>query len=119
MKKIIILLMLPILLCACGATEKATVENIDCTKMTELVNDGAVLIDVRDASEYQEGHLDGAININYTDIASKIETTVDKKDTKIVVYCKSGRRSSIAAKSLIDLGYTNVYDLGGMSNCKK
>ena len=119
MKKIIILLVLPILLCACGATEKVIVENINCSKMTELVNDGAILIDVREASEYQEGHLDGAININYTDISSKIEAIVDKKDTKIVVYCRSGRRSSIAAKALIDLGYTNIYDLGGMSNCNK
>lgn len=85
----------------------------------ELVDDGAVLIDVRTLAEYNATHLDDAINIAVDVIDEQIEEKVPDKDTKIIVYCRSGSRSATAAKTLLDKGYKNVYDLGGMDNCSK
>lgn len=120
MKKIITLLCCTLFLCSCGSDkkeDKIVVENVTCSDAMNLVNDGAVLIDVRTLAEYNAEHLDGALNIAVDVIADKIESEVPDKDTKIVVYCRSGNRSATAAQSLIDMGYKNVYDLGAMSNC--
>ena len=121
MKKVLILLIGIILLCGCDSSKKEeiTINKINCEEKDKLVKDGAILIDVRASSEYDEYHLDDAINIEYTEIANKIEKVVDDKNKKIIVYCKSGKRSDIAAQSLKDLGYTNIYDLGSINNCKK
>jgi rhodanese-related sulfurtransferase len=81
------------------------------------MNDEAVLIDVRTVQEYSEGHLEEAVNISVESINTMIEKLVPDKDTSIIVYCRSGNRSATAAKTLINLGYKNVYDLGAMSNC--
>jgi rhodanese-related sulfurtransferase len=82
-----------------------------------LQADGAIIVDVREEEEYKEEHLDEAINIPYTAITDRISKYADK-DTKIIVYCKSGVRSNKAANSLIEAGYKNIYDLGSISNCK-
>lgn len=123
MKKIIMLCMCAMMLCSCGTeekeTEKASSQIINCTQKEELMNQGAVLIDVRTSSEYAEGHLDKSINLTVDTIGVNIEKLVSDKNTKIIVYCRSGNRSATAAKTLINLGYTNVYDLGAMSNCSK
>ena len=94
-------------------------ENIDCLNKNVLMGEGAVLIDVRSSMEYEQGHLNNSINIDVDAIESVIESKVEDKDTKIIVYCRSGNRSATAANTLINLGYTNVYDLGAMSNCSK
>ncbi len=120
MKKIITLLCCTLFLCSCGSEkqeDKVVVQEVKCTEAMELVDDGAVLIDVRTLAEYNAEHLDGALNIAVDVIADKIESEVPDKDTKIVVYCRSGNRSATAAQTLIDMGYKNVYDLGAMSNC--
>ena len=121
MKKIITLLCCTLFLCSCGSDKKAedkiVVENVTCVDAMNLVDDGAVLIDVRTLAEYNAEHLDGALNIAVDVIADKIASEVPDKDTKIVVYCRSGSRSATAAQTLIDMGYKNVYDLGAMSNC--
>ena len=81
--------------------------------------DDVVLIDVRTPAEYEEKHLSKAINIpneSIKDIKDHEEIT---KDTKIIVYCRSGARSSNSASELINMGYKNVYNLGAMSNCSK
>jgi len=111
------------MLCSCGTeekeTEKVVSQNINCTQKEELMNEGAVLIDVRSASEYAEGHLDNSINLTVDTIGVNIEKLVSDKNTKIIVYCRSGNRSATAANTLINLGYKNVYDLGAMNNCSK
>lgn len=120
MKRIVLLLVCTLFLCSCGSEkkeEKAVLQNVTCTEMLELVDDGAVLIDVRTLAEYNAQHLDGAINLPVENIASTIETEVDDKNIKIVLYCRSGNRSATAGQTLIDMGYKNVYDMGGMSNC--
>ena len=117
MKKLIIFVIGIILLCGCDNKEEVTIKKVTCDEMKEL--DDAILIDVRSKNEYDVYHLDNAINIEYTEIDKKIESVVDDKDKKIIVYCQSGKRSDIAAQSLRDLGYKNIYDLGSINNCKK
>ena len=123
MKKIVMLCLCAMMLCSCGTdekeTEKVVSQNINCTQKEELMNEGAVLIDVRSASEYAEGHLDNSINLTVDTIGVNIEKLVSDKNTKIIVYCRSGNRSATAANTLINLGYKNVYDLGAMNNCSK
>lgn len=123
MKKIVMLCMCAMMLCSCGTeekeTEKVVSQNINCTQKEDLMNEGAVLIDVRSASEYAEGHLDNSINLTVDTIGVNIEKLVSDKNTKIIVYCRSGNRSATAANTLINLGYKNVYDLGAMNNCSK
>ena len=119
MKKLIILLVGIILLCGCNKEEEISIKKVTCDEMKELLDDDAILIDVRAQSEYDVYHLDNAINIEYTSIDKKIESVVDSKDKKIIVYCQSGKRSDIAAQTLKDLGYKNIYDLGSINNCKK
>ena len=130
MKKIIILLVTLLLITSCGKNNnsaessgeaKGSVQSITCAKMRNMLDDekDVVLIDVRTKAEYEQQHLSKAINIpneNIKDIKNYEEIT---KDTKIIVYCKSGSRSSNSANELINMGYKNVYNLGAMSNCSK
>jgi rhodanese-related sulfurtransferase len=113
--------MCAMMLCSCGTEEKnndkVVSQTINCSQKEELMDDGAILIDVRSAQEYAEGHLDKSINLTVDTIGVNIETLVKDKNTKIIVYCRSGNRSATAANTLINLGYKNVYDLGAMSNC--
>ena len=122
MKKLALLAFCLLMLCSCGTEDKQNEEKNDVTVITcaekdKLVKDGAVLIDVRTAQEYSEGHLEGSINLDVNSISVNIEKLVTDKETKIVVYCRSGNRSATAAQTLINLGYKNVYDLGAMSSC--
>lgn len=122
MKKIFCLIVCCLLLCSCGSDkkgEKAVVQSVSCSEMKELVKDGAVLVDVRTLAEYKSGHLDEAVNLPVETIADTIGNEISDKDTKIVLYCRSGNRSATAGQTLIDMGYKNVYDMGGMSNCEE
>lgn len=89
-----------------------TYTSITIEQMEELYDEG-VIIDVRTNSEYESYNIDGSINIPLDEITS-IEQIVTDKSTQIFVYCASGARSNEAAETLINLGYTNVYDMGGL-----
>ncbi len=75
---------------------------------------GYVIIDARTQSEYDEGHIPGAILIPEYEIADRAEKELPDKNQLILVYCRSGRRSKIAAEELVKLGYTNVKEFGGI-----
>ena len=75
---------------------------------------GYILIDARTQEEYDEGHIPGAILIPEYEIADRAEKELPNKDQLILVYCRSGRRSKIAAEELVKLGYTNVKEFGGI-----
>lgn len=77
-------------------------------------NGEAVILDTREQEEFDAGHIPGAILIPYTEIDNKAEDVIPDKDSLILVYCRSGRRSKIAAESLVKLGYTNVKEFGGI-----
>ena len=109
-KKLISLIVCVLLLTACGGNSYKTITE---NEATALIENDAVIIDVRTGAEYASGYIDSAINIPVDNISS-----IDyPKDTVIIVYCASGIRSAKAAETLIDLGYTNVYNLdGGLIN---
>ena len=79
---------------------------------------GYIIIDAREQYEYDEGHIPGAILIPYGEIADRAEKELPDKDQLILVYCRSGRRSKIAAEELVKLGYTNVKEFGGIIDWK-
>lgn len=73
-----------------------------------------ILLDVRTDEEYKEQRIDGAVLIPDTEIAERAEKELPDKNALILVYCRSGRRSALAANELVNQGYTNVYDFGGI-----
>ena len=83
---------------------------IDLGEALSYQNNGALLIDVRSEKEYLNDHIDGAINIPVNQIVEVLSICPDK-NKKIIVYCSMGKRSFIAYRSLVSLGYKNVYEL--------
>ena len=73
-----------------------------------------VIIDSRTQEEFDAGHIDGAIMIPEYEIKERAPEMLANKEQLILVYCRSGRRSKIAAQALVDLGYTNVKEFGGI-----
>lgn len=81
-------------------------------------DDSVIILDVRSQEEYDEGHIQDAILIPDTDILEKAEELLPDQDATILVYCRSGRRSALAAADLAKLGYTGIYDFGGIIDWK-
>ena len=104
MKKILISLILCFILCGCSDEEKFDLEAV-------MNESEYVIVDVRTKEEYDESHLIEAINIPYDQIDENVG--LDKEKT-VLVYCRSGNRSSIAYDILEKMGYV-VYDLGAFS----
>ena len=77
---------------------------------------GVVLLDVRTKDEFDEAHIDGATLVPYDAIDQNVDKLPQDKDTTVIVYCRSGRRSAIAAETLLGMGYTQVFDLGGIQD---
>jgi phage shock protein E len=84
-----------------------------------LIDDGALLIDVRSRQEYEAGHLENSINIEHDKIEKIAEVIGEDKDREVVVYCRSGRRSGEAKKSLEKYGYKNIHNGLGYEGLKK
>jgi molybdopterin/thiamine biosynthesis adenylyltransferase/rhodanese-related sulfurtransferase len=76
-------------------------------------SDGPLFLDVRDADEWEEGHVPGAVHVPRGNLESRIEALVPDRSRAIVVYCAGGSRSAFAAKTLTELGYEDVYSLAG------
>ena len=95
--------------------EAAREEISECSAsdLPELIEQGAVIIDVRENHEYESGHLSGAIHIGKGVIERDIEKFDFPTSTKLVLYCGGGFRSAIAAKSLKEMGYEDVISLWG------
>jgi|LFRM01.1.fsa_nt_gb rhodanese-related sulfurtransferase len=75
-----------------------------------------ILIDVRTPQEYRERRIPGSILLPDYEIRDRAADVIPDKDARIVVYCRSGRRSAQSAHVLRDMGYENVYDLGGINS---
>ena len=120
MKRLILLFLAVILLTACGQyTEKdqgAVYVNITAEEAKQIMDseEGYIILDVRTKEEYDQGHIPSAILIPNTEIETKAEEVLTDKDQQILVYCRSGRRSKIAAEALVELGYTNIKEFGGI-----
>ncbi len=100
------------------AETKANIREVD-TASAESILEAApdtVVLDVREADEYQQGALAGAIHIPRGFLESQIESRLPNHAAPVVVYCAGGTRSAFAAKSLADLGYTDVVSMAGGFN---
>ena len=120
MKKLIILLLAVMLLTACGQDKEndqgAVYVNITAEEAKQIMDseEGYIILDVRTQEEYDQGHIPGAILIPDTEIKAKAEDVLTDKEQMILVYCRSGRRSKLAAETLVELGYTNIKEFGGI-----
>jgi molybdopterin/thiamine biosynthesis adenylyltransferase/rhodanese-related sulfurtransferase len=100
------------------ARTKAEISEIDARAAQSL--EDAAWVDIREDSEWQEGHLPGALHISRGNLESRIESAVPDKSSPVVLYCASAARSAFAAKSLGELGYTDVHSLaGGFTDWKR
>ncbi len=75
-----------------------------------------VLLDVREKDEYKIGHIDKSKNIPVGSISQSTDKLPSDKDAPIIVYCLSGMRSATACKTLGSLGYTNLFNMGGINS---
>ena len=100
----------------CSDGGSATYEQISGAEAKALMDSesGYIIIDARTQSEYDEGHIPRAILIPEYEIAYRAENELSDKNQLILIYCRSGRRSKIAAEELVKLGYTNVKEFGGI-----
>ena len=91
-------------------------EQITAEEAKKIMNAGEeyFILDAREQDEFDAGHIPGAVLIPYTEIENKAVEMLPDKDKLILVYCRSGRRSKIAAEALSKLGYTNVKEFGGI-----
>ncbi|ADY12880.1 rhodanese-like domain-containing protein [Sphaerochaeta globosa] len=96
----------------------ASYKKITAQEAMNLMQSGQKLtiVDVRTPSEYESGHIQGAINVPNESIATSVVSALPDLDATILVYCRSGARSAQAAKKLLAIGYTNVTDFGGIIN---
>ena len=119
-KQLVLLLITVLLLTACGQNKENTQEviymNISAQEAKKIMDteEGYVILDVREQEEYDEKHIPGAIVIPHMEIANRAEEVLTDKNQLILVYCRSGRRSKIAADALVELGYTNIKEFGGI-----
>lgn len=97
-------------------TKTAKYHKISAEQAKEMMSDTDeyILLDVRTDKEFKEKRIDRAILIPDYEIESRAADELPNKDSLILIYCRSGRRSEIAAKKLVKMGYTNVYDFGGI-----
>ena len=109
-------LALPFGCVGCSDGGSATYEQISGSEAKALMDSesGYIIIDARTQEEYDQGHIPGAVLIPEYEIANRAENELPDKDQLILVYCRSGRRSKIAAEELVKLGYTNVKEFGGI-----
>lgn len=99
-----------------STNKEITYEIISQTQAKEIMDssENYVIVDARTSEEFNEGHIKNAINLDYEEVTQKAESLLPDKNQLILIYCRSGRRSKIAAESLCQLGYTNVKEFGGI-----
>ena len=118
MKRIIPFLLSILLLTGCsGGTSDGAYEQITQEAAKEMMDTQEVIVlDVREQSEYDSGHIPGAVLLPVGSIDEKTAAAViPEKDSTVLVYCRSGNRSKTASSTLAGLGYTNIYEFGGIN----
>ena len=120
MKRIFAIFLTMLLLSACEQRAENSQEvgyvNITAEEAKKIMDNqvGYVILDTRTQEEYDQGHIPGAIVISHDEITEKAESMLTDKNQLILVYCRSGRRSKLAAEDLAKLGYTNIKEFGGI-----
>lgn len=100
------------------SSNSSSYQQVDAETAKEIMDteDDYVILDARTQAEYDEGHIPGAILIPHDTVATAAEDALPDKDQLILVYCRSGNRSKQASQTLVDLGYTNVVEFGGINS---
>lgn len=122
MKRILPLFLLLLLLTGCGGTaSNASSEDgyqqISQEEAKEMMDtQDVIILDVREQDEYDSGHIPGAVLLPVGTIDEETAAEViSQKDSTVLVYCRSGNRSKTASSALVELGYTNIYEFGGIN----
>ena len=119
MKRILtlILAMLVVLTGCGGTTMENTYQQISQKEAKDMMDtQDVIVLDVREQYEFDAGHIPGAVLLPVGTITKDTAAAViPKLDSVVLVYCRSGNRSKTASKALVDLGYTNVYEFGGIN----
>lgn len=113
---IIISIFVTIMITGCDiATDSAYHTRITMDEAVEMmVAYDVIILDVRTLSEFDSGHIPYAISLPIDEIEDTVQGIISNKDQIILVYCRTGNRSDTAAAMLVDMGYRNVYDFGGI-----
>ena len=119
MKKLIPILLSALMFTGCAGTSNNQTNTYRQINMDEAVTmmaqeTGYIILDVRRADEFAEGHIPSAINVANESIGTDEIPELPDKNQLIMVYCRSGRRSKEAAEKLVKLGYTNIVEFGGI-----
>ena len=119
-----LLLFLIVSLAGCGSREEdaentASYQQITAEEAKSMMDEqpDAVILDVREQDEYDAGHIPGAVLLSVGTIDEETAASaIPEKDTVVLVYCRSGNRSKTASQALADLGYTQIYEFGGIQD---
>lgn len=119
MKRIALLLALLVFLGGCSMNERengAMYRQITQEEAKKMMDgQDVIIVDVREQSEYDAGHIPGAVLLPLGQInEDSAAEAIPEKDAAALVYCRSGRRSKIASEMLAQIGYTNIYEFGGI-----
>lgn len=118
MKHILLLIVASLVLfCGCGASGEAVYQSISQEKAKEMMdNSDVIILDVRTKEEYDSGHITNAILLNVEEInEDTAKEVIPSKESTVLVYCRSGKRSKRASEALAKLGYSAVYEFGGIN----
>ena len=122
MKRILPLFLLLLLLTGCGGTasnasSESSYQQISQEEAKEMMDtQDVIILDVREQDEYDSGHIPGAVLLPVGTIEEETAAEViPEKDSTVLVYCRSGNRSKTASSALAELGYTNIYEFGGIN----
>ena len=102
-----------LLLSSCGSSYTRISQDEAMQMMQEQTD--YLIVDVRRPDEFAEGHIAGAINVPSDDITDDMPELLPDKEQTLLVYCRSGNRSKEASRKLADIGYTKVYEFGGIN----
>ena len=120
----ILLLFLIVSLAGCGSREEDTMNTVSYQQITaeeakSMMEEqlDTVILDVREQDEYDAGHIPGAVLLSFGTIDEETAASaIPENDTVVLVYCRSGNRSKTASQALMDLGYSQIYEFGGIKD---
>ena len=119
-KRVLPIILSALLLTACAPGNSLGYKQITMSEAVKMMETekNYIILDVRRADEFAEGHIPGAINVANEVIGTEEIPELPDKSQLILVYCRSGRRSKEASEKLVKLGYTNIVEFGGILDYK-
>lgn len=118
MKKVQLFILVLLILTGCTAkidtATQAEYKKITADEAALMMTEEVVILDVRTQEEFDAGHIENAVLLPDYEVEARASEILPDKEQTILIYCRTGRRSANAAKALIAMGYTAVYDFGGL-----